>query len=57
MELPKALLGAILLGIAVESSSCQKCDDMPQPTTEQTDGEQTIAVPQPADPCPACGMG
>lgn len=54
MELSKALLGAILLGIAVESSSCTKDDDKnvkPSGNTEQTSNSQN------SDPCPACGMG
>ena len=56
MKLSKALLGALLLGIAIETSSCNKKDDNPTPlVTEQDD---TVNPKQnPEDCCPACGMG
>lgn len=53
MELSKALLGALLLGIAVETSSCTKDDA--QNVTPANGTEQTN--PAHPDNCPACGMG
>lgn len=53
MELPKALLGAILLGITVQATSCSKEATNVQP--DQT--EQTDDAPKTIDDCPACGMG
>ena len=55
MELSKALLGALLLGIAVETTSCTKDEskNVKPNTTEQTNSSENIT---PAN-CPACGMG
>ena len=56
MKLSKALLGAMLVGISVQTTSCSISEeDLPKPTTEQ--GEENngeIIVPE---DCPACGMG
>jgi hypothetical protein len=57
MKISKALLGAILAGIAIQAtvSSCTKKED-PQPQTEEYS-------PRPAsgsdvdNSCPGCGMG
>ncbi|SFH32572.1 chryseobasin-related MNIO class RiPP peptide [Pontibacter chinhatensis] len=56
MKLPKTLLSAIVVGIAVQTSACQK-DDLPKPTAENggKDGKEVIKTPY--DNCPACGMG
>lgn len=52
MKLSKALLGAILIGVSVQTTSCEiNEEDLPQPSSEQ-EGEVVI----PYD-CPACGMG
>lgn len=55
MKLSKALLGAILVGIAVQTTSCSKKDKevTPQPTGEQV---KHPGETQPEN-CPACGMG
>ncbi len=54
MKLSKTLLGAMLVGVAVQASSCKKDDPKPR-------GEQASAAPKPApaspDNCPACGRG
>jgi hypothetical protein len=52
MKLPKAVLGAVLVGLAVQATSCVKKDDA-KPKGEKTSekGGKTI------DSCPACGMG
>lgn len=58
MELSKALLGALLLGIAVETSSCTK--DESKNVTPANNGEQMqnpSATPEHSDNCPACGLG
>ncbi len=58
MELSKVLLGALLLGIAVETSSCTKDDAKnvaPANNTEQT--QNPSVSPEHPDNCPACGMG
>ncbi len=51
MKLSKSLLGAILIGIAIETTvvSCGK-DDQPKPK-EKPKQEQPLAN------CPFCGMG
>jgi len=51
MELPKALLGAILLGITVQATSCDKAATTVQPTEQTDDAQKTVYD------CPACGMG
>ncbi|WP_168193947.1 hypothetical protein [Pontibacter sp. SGAir0037] len=54
MRIPKALLGAILVGITVQTSSCTK-GELPEPTAEQgTKGKEVKTYPA---NCPACGMG
>jgi hypothetical protein len=56
MKLPKALLGAILVGMTVQATtSCTK-RDAPEPTGEKTKkgGKEAPKVPL---NCPACGMG
>lgn len=52
MKLPKALLGAILVGVAVQSTSCIKKDD-PAPK----EGQQKGGKSAPPVNCPACGLG
>jgi hypothetical protein len=58
MDLPKALLSAILLGITVQTTSCSDKNDLPGPKSEQ-EQEETSKTPEKSDPgnCPACGMG
>lgn len=55
MKLPKALLGAILVGITVQTTGCTK-EELHGPKTEQggEKGKRAVKVP---DNCPACGMG
>ncbi|OUJ69467.1 hypothetical protein BXP70_26400 [Hymenobacter crusticola] len=55
MKLPKALLGAMLVGITVHATSCTKNGD-PQPKSErgEKNGKETAKTPV---NCPACGMG
>lgn len=55
MKLPKALLSAIVVGIAVQTTSCQK-GDLPEPTAENGLKGKKEAVKEPYN-CPACGMG
>jgi hypothetical protein len=55
MKLPKLLLGAMLLGIAVETTSCSKKNHEVTPT-DQVNNNPTNQ-PEPTEPCPACGMG
>lgn len=53
MKLSKSLLSAILLGIAVQTTtSCGK-DKLPDPKEKQ-EAKDKDRTP---DPCPACGMG
>jgi hypothetical protein len=60
MKISKALLGAILLGVAVQTtaSSCNKKDkDVIKPQSEAQANEQPSSQnPDPAE-CPVCGMG
>ena len=55
MKLSKSLLGAIVIGIAVQTTvtSCKKDHSDPKPK-EQKKEEPKNAFP---DGCPACGMG
>ncbi|GAA4443532.1 hypothetical protein GCM10023188_44410 [Pontibacter saemangeumensis] len=55
MKLPKALLGAILVGITVQTTGCTQ-EELPGPRTEQggEKGKEVVKVP---DNCTACGMG
>ena len=51
MKLPKTLLSAILIGIAVQTiTSCEKDKTDPKEKQKQEEKKKT-------DPCPACGMG
>ena len=56
MKLPKSLLAAIMIGIAVQTtiSSCSKDSDVSDPKKKEVKkgGEKNV----PND-CPACGMG
>lgn len=56
MKIPKTLLGAILVGIAVQTtvSSCTKKDNESLKGSEQK--KATNQQPEPYY-CPACGMG
>lgn len=57
MKLPKSLLSAILIGIAVQTAtSCKKDKELPDPKAKQeAQKEQEKNIP--SEPCPACGMG
>ena len=55
MKLSKAVLGALLVGITVQTTGCTKKDD-PAPKGEQAGKEGKPDVKAP-DYCPACGMG
>lgn len=52
MKLSKALLGAILVGVTVQTIGCTK-KDAPEPKKEKG-GKEVTKSP---DNCPACGMG
>jgi hypothetical protein len=53
MKLPKALLGAILVGVTVQATGCSK-KGSPEPKEKQGEKKETTTTP---DNCPACGMG
>ena len=55
MKLPKTLLAAIVIGIAVQTTaSCSKDKDVPDPKKKEVKKEGAGTYP---DNCPACGMG
>ena len=55
MKLPKSLLAAIVIGIAVQTTtSCSKDKDVPDPKKKEVKKEGAGSYP---DNCPACGMG
>lgn len=57
MKLPKSLLGALLIGIAVQSaSSCTKDKNISEEKLKKAAQEKEEAKNNP-DYCPACGMG
>jgi hypothetical protein len=55
MKLSKSLLSAILIGIAVQTTtvSCGK-EEQPKPEEKEVPKKET---PSTWDSCPACGMG
>jgi hypothetical protein len=56
MKLPKTLLSAILIGIAVQTTtSCKKDKDLPDTKAKKEAKEEEKSKPPFA--CPACGMG
>ena len=59
MKLSNALLSALLLGIAVEISSCNKKDEKTVIPSEQKEKDDTLPnkYNNPPYDCPACGMG
>lgn len=59
MKLSNALLSALLLGIAVETSSCNKTDEKTAIPSEQKEKDDTLPNEHSNSPydCPACGMG
>lgn len=52
MKLPKALLGAIVIGIAVQATSCGK-DKETLAEKEKKEAKKDDKK----EPCPACGLG
>ena len=56
MKLPKSLLAAIVIGIAVQTttSSCSKDKDTPDPKKKEVKKEGVTVT---SDNCLACGMG
>jgi hypothetical protein len=57
MKLSKSLLSAILIGIAVQTtSSCKKDKELPDPKAKQ-EAQKEQEKSNPSEPCPACGMG
>jgi hypothetical protein len=52
MKLTKTLISAIVIGVAVQVSSCSKDKDEAKPSTENE--KSGTKVPQ---GCPGCGMG
>jgi hypothetical protein len=54
MKLPKSLLAAIVIGIAVQTTSCSKDKDVPDPKKKEVKKEGVAVTPE---NCLACGMG
>jgi hypothetical protein len=60
MKLSNVLLSALLLGIAVETTSCSKKDEvkvLDKAAVDNQSNNNPNNNPQPNDCCPACGMG
>jgi hypothetical protein len=53
MKLPKALLGAIVIGIAMQATSCGK-DKESLAEKEKKEAKKNENKPE---SCPACGLG
>jgi hypothetical protein len=51
MKLSQAVLGAVLVGLTVQTTSCIKKGD---PTPKEEQGKKNPKVP---DNCPGCGLG
>lgn len=57
MKLSKSLLGAILIGITVQTTtSCKKDKELTDPKAKQ-EAQKEAEKSNPSYPCPACGMG
>lgn len=56
MKLPKSLLSAIVIGIAIQTTSCKKDKELPDPKAKQ-EAQKEQEKSNPSGPCPACGMG
>jgi hypothetical protein len=56
MKLSQALLGAILVGVTVQASSCSKNKDV-KPKEKGNTVINKGPNPTPGDCCPACGRG
>ena len=57
MKLPSSVLGAILLGIAVQTTGCQKEEVEPQSKNKKEETNNKPTSEKVPDNCPACGMG
>lgn len=56
MKLSKSLLSAILIGIAVQTTTSCKKEKLPEPK-EKKEVKKTDAKNNVPESCPACGMG
>lgn len=58
MKISKKILGALVLGIAIQAStsSCNK-KDKPEPSNNQANEQPNSNPTNNPDYCPACGMG
>lgn len=54
MKLSKSLLGAIVIGVALQAASCKKDKDQAKPDTEKAGGKKGTPLP---GGCPFCGRG
>ncbi|WP_167855232.1 hypothetical protein [Hymenobacter wooponensis] len=54
MKLSQAVLGAVLVGLTVQTTSCIKKDD---PTPKEEQGKPSKKSPKVPDSCPGCGLG
>lgn len=56
MKLSKKLLGAIMIGLAVQTIPACKKDKLPDPKAKK-EVKKTDTKEAPPESCPACGMG
>nr|WP_295866273.1 hypothetical protein [uncultured Chitinophaga sp.] len=56
MKLPKSLLGAILVGITLQTATSCKKEKLPTAQEEKKKQDEEFKKRFP-DGCPACGMG
>jgi hypothetical protein len=54
MKLSQAVLGAVLVGLTAQTTSCIKKGD---PTPKEEQGKTGSKTPKVPDNCPACGLG
>ncbi|SET05626.1 chryseobasin-related MNIO class RiPP peptide [Hymenobacter actinosclerus] len=55
MKIPQAVLGALLVGLAAQTTGCIQKNE---PVVKQEQAKPKAPAPEPySDPCPACGMG
>jgi hypothetical protein len=54
MKLSQAVLGAVLVGLTAQATSCIKKGD---PTPKEEQGKTGSKTPKVPDNCPACGLG
>lgn len=57
MKISQAVLGAMLVGLAVQTTGCSAKNDPKPKETSGQNAKKSGEVPKEPSNCPACGMG